>query len=45
MKTSKTNLTAPSPVGMQEGSYGKIKRTYPKPNPDIGFFEALSLIK
>jgi len=45
MKTIKTKVTAPSPFRMQKGSYGKIKRTYPKPNPGIGYFESLSLIK
>ncbi|EAQ99618.1 hypothetical protein [Maribacter sp. HTCC2170] len=45
MKTIKSNLIALSTIRMQEGSYGKIKRTYPKPNFEMGFFEALSITK
>ncbi|MBT8308708.1 MAG: hypothetical protein KJN85_17355 [Maribacter sp.] len=45
MKTINTLRNAPSHIKIQEGSYGKIKRTYTKPNVDIGYYESLSLIK
>ncbi len=45
MKTNSTNSNALSHIRIQEGSYGKIKRTYPRPNLTFGYYESLSLIK
>jgi len=40
-----TNSFTLSHIRIQEGSYGKIKRTYRKPNLTIGYYESLSIIK
>jgi len=45
METNSTNRYASPHVKNQEGSYGKIKRTYLKPNYTFGYYESLSLIK
>jgi len=45
MKTNSINNDVLSHIKIQVESFGKIKRTYPRPNYTFGYYESLSLIK
>lgn len=45
MRTTSNNLAFKHPISFREEVYGKVRRTYPKLNTQVGYYEALTFSK